>query len=67
MPLYEYKCVQCGNEFEAQNKIADRETSQCPECGGQGQQETRTMTAFELKGEGWPGKKMKSYSTARGK
>ena len=67
MPLYKYKCISCEHQFEAQNTIADRETAPCPECGGQGRQEIRTMTAFELKGEGWPGKKAKGYSTARGK
>lgn len=63
--LYEYKCIQCQHEFEAQRKIAERETAECPECGGQGQQEIRTVPGFELRGTDWPGKKIKSNSTAR--
>ena len=63
--LYEYLCVVCGHEFEANMKIDERETAPCPACGGQGEKQIRTMPGVELKGEGWPGKKNKAYSSAR--
>lgn len=31
MPLYNYKCPK-GHQFEAFNKMADREVSSCPSC-----------------------------------
>lgn len=31
MPNYNYHC-ECGNEFEAFNRIADRATASCPSC-----------------------------------
>lgn len=39
MPLYEYKCEQCGHEFSDVLKIAYRnkpKESPCPQCGVQG-------------------------------
>lgn len=34
MPLYHYRCNQCGIEFEEYNKIEERYDLLCPECGG---------------------------------
>ncbi len=34
MALYTYTCNECGYEFDALNKIADRMFARCPECGG---------------------------------
>lgn len=65
MPTYEYKCVKCQHQFEAVNKMSECESAQCPECGGQGEQEIRTVPVFSLKGTDWPGKRIKSNSTAR--
>lgn len=33
MPMYDYDCEHCGASFEALNKISERQSSQCPECG----------------------------------
>lgn len=32
MPLYEYKCCECGFEFEEVRKMSDRMDVRCPEC-----------------------------------
>lgn len=32
MPLYDYQCQQCGNEFEEVMPISGRETAPCPNC-----------------------------------
>jgi putative FmdB family regulatory protein len=34
MPLYLYRCRQCGHKFESLRKIGDTDTGvDCPECG----------------------------------
>ena len=33
MPVYEYKCWKCEEEFERIKQIKDRETDHCPKCG----------------------------------
>jgi len=34
MPIYEYRCGKCGNEFEYLHTKAGDEEVACPECGG---------------------------------
>ena len=33
MPTYEYKCDECGNEFEEFQSITAKPIRKCPECG----------------------------------
>lgn len=33
MPLYNYKCTKCGEEFDQNRKISERESTVC-KCGG---------------------------------
>lgn len=34
MPTYEYKCSECGLNFERFQNITDVPVTNCPECGG---------------------------------
>jgi putative FmdB family regulatory protein len=34
MPLYEYRCEDCGVRFERRQHISDEPVKVCPECGG---------------------------------
>jgi putative FmdB family regulatory protein len=34
MPLYEYRCEDCGVRFERRQKFSDEPLRDCPECGG---------------------------------
>ena len=35
MPVYEYRCAECGKEFEQfVRSIAQQTTPTCPKCGG---------------------------------
>ncbi|MBN1287403.1 MAG: zinc ribbon domain-containing protein [Anaerolineae bacterium] len=34
MPLYEYRCEDCGVRFERRQKFSDEPVTLCPECGG---------------------------------
>lgn len=54
MPIYEYVCGACGDEFEAMQKFSDAPIDTCFECGKTGQVERKlSLSAFQLKGGGW--------------
>jgi putative FmdB family regulatory protein len=44
MPIYEYKCLSCGREFEELVRIGD--TPPCPACGKQELERLRSMCAI---------------------
>jgi putative FmdB family regulatory protein len=53
MPIYEYVCTSCGNEFEAMRKFSDSPLTECA-CGKSGTvQRKLSLAAFQLKGNGW--------------
>ena len=35
MPLYDYKCKQCGHIFEVQQSMKDEPLKKCPKCAGE--------------------------------
>ena len=54
MPLYEYQCKSCNNNFELRQKFSDAPASECPECGGP-VEKLISQSGFSLKGGGWYG------------
>jgi putative FmdB family regulatory protein len=34
MPVYEYRCRDCGHEFEIQQSMSEDALTECPSCGG---------------------------------
>ncbi len=52
MPIYEYKCLQCGEVFEAFQKITDQPLTECRTCHGK-VEKLISHTSFQLKGSGW--------------
>ena len=34
MPTYDYRCTDCGHEFEAQQAFTDDPLTECPSCEG---------------------------------
>jgi putative FmdB family regulatory protein len=34
MPLYDYRCTQCGNAVEVRHGFDDTHAEPCPACGG---------------------------------
>ena len=34
MPTYDYRCADCGHEFEAHQSFTDDPLTECPSCGG---------------------------------
>jgi putative FmdB family regulatory protein len=52
MPVYEYQCNACGDQFELRRKFSDAPLSECPKCGGE-VTKLISSAAFSLKGGGW--------------
>jgi putative FmdB family regulatory protein len=54
MPLYEYQCDACGQQFELIRKFSDPPLDTCPKCGVAGKiQKLLSSPAFQFKGSGW--------------
>ena len=52
MPIYEYKCQDCGTAVEKMQKISDAPLAVCENCGGKLEKQV-SRAGFQLKGEGW--------------
>ena len=53
MPIYEYKCEECGHQLEAIQKFSDVPLTECPKCKKQALKKMLSASAFHLKGTGW--------------
>ena len=53
MPIYAYKCTDCGHEKEVLQKISDAPLTDCPDCGHSSMVKQVTAAGFQLKGSGW--------------
>jgi putative FmdB family regulatory protein len=52
MPIYEYKCDRCGEEFELFRNMTDKGTPSCKFCDGP-VRKLISRSSFHLKGTGW--------------
>lgn len=52
MPLYEYRCTQCGHRFEKIQSFSSALEVECPKCGGK-LERPLTAPALQFKGAGW--------------
>ncbi|MEK7678556.1 MAG: zinc ribbon domain-containing protein [Deltaproteobacteria bacterium] len=53
MPIYEYKCNDCGKEFEVLRKFSDQPLKACVHCSGKKVEKLISKSSFVLKGGGW--------------
>lgn len=53
MPIYQYKCTDCGHALEALQKMSDPKLVGCPQCQAPALKKQLTAAAFKLKGTGW--------------
>lgn len=60
MPVYEYKCEACQNEWEETQKITDEALKTCPSCKKETAKRLISNTSFILTGGGWA---KEGYST----
>ena len=52
MPLYEYKCTQCGATVESIQRVSDAPLTVCSQCGGP-LHKLISSPAIQFKGSGW--------------
>jgi putative FmdB family regulatory protein len=53
MPIYEYRCGECGAQTEILQRISDAPLSVCPKCGKAALTKLVSAAGFQLKGTGW--------------
>lgn len=52
MPIYEYKCQQCGLHFEKRQSVSDDPLTTCEKCHGKLEKQW-SLSGFQFKGAGW--------------
>jgi len=52
MPIYEYKCQQCGAHFEKRQNVSDDPLTTCEKCHGKLEKQW-SLSGFQFKGAGW--------------
>ena len=53
MPIYAYRCDECGFAKDVLQKISDPVLTVCPSCGKSSYKKQVTAAGFQLKGTGW--------------
>ncbi len=53
MPIYAYRCEECGFAKDVLQKISDPQLTECPSCGKSTFKKQLTAAGFQLKGTGW--------------
>lgn len=53
MPIYEYKCNDCGHEYELMQKMGDAPVVECENCHKSTAVRLISASGFQLKGTGW--------------
>lgn len=52
MPIYEYRCQQCGAHFEKRQSVSDEPLTTCEKCHGRLEKQW-SLSGFQFKGAGW--------------
>jgi len=53
MPIYEYRCGECGHQEDHLQKVSEKPLSKCPACGKKAYKKMLSAAGFQLKGSGW--------------
>ena len=62
MPIYEYRCGECGHQEEHLQKISEKPLAKCPACGKKTYKKLLSAAGFQLKGSGWYATDFKTIS-----
>ena len=53
MPIYTYRCTECGVEFDQHQNFSDPPLTKCPECGRKSLRKVISPAGIIFKGHGW--------------
>jgi putative FmdB family regulatory protein len=53
MPIYEYRCQNCGYQNDYLQKLSDPPITDCPQCAQASMVKLVSAAGFQLKGSGW--------------
>tara|TARA_R100001039_G_C1800864_1_gene77696 strand:- start:136 stop:558 length:423 start_codon:yes stop_codon:yes gene_type:complete len=53
VPIYAYRCTDCGHAQDVLQKMSDSPLTDCPACGKATYAKQVTAAGFQLKGSGW--------------
>ena len=53
MPTYEYRCPECGHDFEKFQRMSDEPGAECPECGAPAERRLSGGAGLLFKGSGF--------------
>lgn len=53
MPVYTYRCENCGVQFEKTQKFSDQPLTRCPECNKKALRKVYTPVGIVFKGSGF--------------
>ncbi|HSG77601.1 MAG TPA: zinc ribbon domain-containing protein [Burkholderiales bacterium] len=53
MPIYEYRCTDCGFQDEYLQRVSEPPLTDCPSCGKPAFRKLVSAAGFQLKGSGW--------------
>jgi putative FmdB family regulatory protein len=53
MPIYEYRCTDCGFQGEYLQRLSEAPLTACPSCGKATFRKLVSAGGFQLKGSGW--------------
>ncbi len=65
MPVYTYRCEECGVQFERNQKFSDAPLTRCPECGKKSLRKVYTPVGIVFKGSGFYSTDHRSPSGSR--
>jgi putative FmdB family regulatory protein len=53
MPTYEYRCTECGHQFEKFQRMSDEPGAECPECSAASERRLSGGAGLLFKGSGF--------------
>jgi putative FmdB family regulatory protein len=53
MPVYSYRCENCGVQFDRRQKFTDKSLTKCPECGDKSLRKLFQPVGIVFKGSGF--------------
>jgi putative FmdB family regulatory protein len=63
VPIYEYRCLECGFQDEFLQKVSEPQLTVCPTCGKESFRKLVSAAGFQLKGSGWYATDFKNSGT----